>query len=203
MRKQDQAPFACLQVEGKEKKRYPPLPLSTLEMHVTGIFHGVLISELTVSSSNMQSTRMRVFELSSLSSIECFVCVQVEGKEKKRYPPLPLSTLEMQKKATGIMRLGGDRIMHLAEELYQAGFISYPRTETDVFDPQMNLMVRCPHCYEGRGLESGHCQDVISQYMAHSDMHLAEELHQAGFMPHPCTDTDVCNPLDHHGGAYC
>ena len=70
------------------------------------------------------------------------MCLQTEGKERRRFPPLPLSTLELQKKATGILRLPGERIMHLAEELYQAGFVSYPRTETDVFDPQMNLMVR-------------------------------------------------------------
>jgi DNA topoisomerase-3 len=35
----------------------------------------------------------------------------------------------------------GERIMKLAEELYQAGFISYPRTETDAFDPAMDLRV--------------------------------------------------------------
>lgn len=38
--------------------------------------------------------------------------------------------------------LSGERIMKLAEELYQAGFISYPRTETDVYDPGMDLRVR-------------------------------------------------------------
>ena len=32
--------------------------------------------------------------------------------------------------------------MKFAEELYQAGFISYPRTETDSFPPGMDLMVQ-------------------------------------------------------------
>ena len=31
--------------------------------------------------------------------------------------------------------------MRLAEELYQAGVISYPRTETDMFDQQYELQV--------------------------------------------------------------
>lgn len=31
--------------------------------------------------------------------------------------------------------------MRLAEELYQAGHISYPRTETDMFDNQYDLQV--------------------------------------------------------------
>jgi DNA topoisomerase IA len=28
----------------------------------------------------------------------------------------------------------------IAEKLYQQGFLSYPRTETDKFDPQFNFM---------------------------------------------------------------
>ena len=40
--------------------------------------------------------------------------------------------------------LAGERIMKLAEELYQAGFISYPRTETDIFTPDMDLQVGTP-----------------------------------------------------------
>lgn len=34
--------------------------------------------------------------------------------------------------------------MKIAEELYQAGFISYPRTETDSFSASMDLMVLAP-----------------------------------------------------------
>jgi DNA topoisomerase-3 len=33
----------------------------------------------------------------------------------------------------------GERIMKLAEELYQAGFLSYPRTETDCFSEDIDL----------------------------------------------------------------
>lgn len=65
----------------------------------------------------------------------------MEGRERKRWPPFPLSTLEMQKKATMYLRLPGERIMKLAEELYQAGFVSYPRTETDIFAAGFDLQV--------------------------------------------------------------
>ena len=47
----------------------------------------------------------------------------------------------MQKRATSALRLPGERIMKLAEELYQSGFISYPRTETDSFDEGYDLRV--------------------------------------------------------------
>eukprot|EP00884_Botryococcus_braunii_P013362 jgi/Botrbrau1/22026/Bobra.0024s0040.1 len=68
--------------------------------------------------------------------------LSVTGNEVKKLPPAPLSTLAMQKEGTkpSVLRLTGEAIMKLAEELYQAGFISYPRTETDSFDPGMDLM---------------------------------------------------------------
>ncbi|GMH33038.1 hypothetical protein BSKO_00872 [Bryopsis sp. KO-2023] len=68
------------------------------------------------------------------------VVTKVDGREKRRWAPLPLSTLEMQKKGTQYLRIPGERIMKYAEELYQAGFISYPRTETDRFPDGLNLM---------------------------------------------------------------
>jgi hypothetical protein len=78
----------------------------------------------------------------------------VDARQKLRYPPLPLATLSLQKEAITHLRLPGERMMKLAEELYQEGFISYPRTETDVFDPAYDLKVRrsCPitrHCSGG------------------------------------------------------
>ena len=60
------------------------------------------------------------------------------GRPTTRAPPLPLNTLEMQKRLNRAIRVSPDAIMKMAEELYQAGFISYPRTETDAFPPDFD-----------------------------------------------------------------
>ena len=65
----------------------------------------------------------------------------MEGNRREHRPPVPLATLEMQKRVTRELRLPGERVMKLAEELYQAGFISYPRTETDRFSNDYDLLV--------------------------------------------------------------
>jgi len=69
------------------------------------------------------------------------VVTQADGKKREHRPPVPLATLEMQKRVTRELRLPGERVMKLAEELYQAGFISYPRTETDRFSSDYDLKV--------------------------------------------------------------
>ena len=105
------------------------------------------------------------------------------GNDRRKFPPFPLNTLELQKRASRFLRFSSEHTMkvsypcllapewtstillalgavklrahhdaillpsHLvplqvAEELYQRGFLSYPRTETDRFDPSMDLKVR-------------------------------------------------------------
>lgn len=65
--------------------------------------------------------------------------VKVQEKPTKKWKPLPLTTVELQKMATRFLRLTGQQAMTVAEGLYNKGFISYPRTETDRFDRGMNL----------------------------------------------------------------
>ena len=61
------------------------------------------------------------------------------GRPTTRNPPAPLNTLEMQKRLNRAIRVSPDAVMKMAEELYQAGFISYPRTETDAFPPDFDF----------------------------------------------------------------
>lgn len=64
---------------------------------------------------------------------------KVEQKPTKKWKPLPLTTVELQKMATRFLNMDSQRAMSVAEGLYNSGFISYPRTETDRFDKGMDL----------------------------------------------------------------
>ncbi|AET39231.1 DNA topoisomerase 3 Ecym_4154 [Eremothecium cymbalariae DBVPG len=65
--------------------------------------------------------------------------VHVSSKETSKYRPLPLTTVELQKNCSKFLRMSAKQSLDAAEKLYQKGFISYPRTETDVFSKQMDL----------------------------------------------------------------
>lgn len=67
------------------------------------------------------------------------VVTSVNGHEKKRWRPTPLSTVELQKEASRRLRIPSDRAMEIAERLYQQGYLSYPRTETDKFKEGFDL----------------------------------------------------------------
>uniref|UniRef100_A0A6P7FEZ4 DNA topoisomerase n=1 Tax=Diabrotica virgifera virgifera TaxID=50390 RepID=A0A6P7FEZ4_DIAVI len=63
----------------------------------------------------------------------------VEGKEKSKWRPLPLDTVEMEKNVSRKLKINAKDTMQIAERLYTQGFISYPRTETNIFPKELNL----------------------------------------------------------------
>jgi DNA topoisomerase-3 len=66
------------------------------------------------------------------------VVTSIAGRPKNKWRPIPLATVELQKRACKYLRIGSEELMQKAEELYQQGFISYPRTETEKFRPEFN-----------------------------------------------------------------
>ena len=64
---------------------------------------------------------------------------RVQQKPASKWKPLPLTTVELQKMGSRYLRMDSKKVMTIAESLYQKGFISYPRTETDQFDSGMDL----------------------------------------------------------------
>ncbi|KAJ0623439.1 putative DNA topoisomerase [Helianthus annuus] len=66
---------------------------------------------------------------------------KVKKQEKLKYPPHPLNTIELAKQASRYFSMSSEQTMKIAEDLYQSGFISYPRTETDSFSTRTDLHV--------------------------------------------------------------
>ncbi|KAL4074090.1 DNA topoisomerase [Scleroderma citrinum] len=65
--------------------------------------------------------------------------VKVTKKNVKKWKPLPLTTVELQKAGSRLLKLTPKKVLDIAEKLYQQGFLSYPRTETDQYDPQFDF----------------------------------------------------------------
>lgn len=66
--------------------------------------------------------------------------VRVTEEPKSRWRPLPLNTVELGKLGASKLRMAPARVLQVAEDLYQRGIISYPRTETDRFSPTIDVM---------------------------------------------------------------
>lgn len=65
--------------------------------------------------------------------------LDVTESDKVKPRPFPLSTIALQKLGTSKLGLSSHKIMEIAEKLYNKGFISYPRTETDMFITSIDL----------------------------------------------------------------
>lgn len=64
---------------------------------------------------------------------------KVQKKPTSKWRPLPLTTVELQMQGSRFLRMNSTEVMSVAEQLYQKGFISYPRTETDQFSADFDL----------------------------------------------------------------
>jgi DNA topoisomerase-3 len=63
----------------------------------------------------------------------------IHSRQRSKWRPLPLDTVEMEKQASRKLRINAKETMRIAEKLYTQGFISYPRTETNMFPESFDL----------------------------------------------------------------
>jgi len=67
------------------------------------------------------------------------IIAQMDQKLIKKYPPPPLNTVALTSIAAKALSVPSETTMNVAEALYNTGFISYPRTETEIYPKSLNL----------------------------------------------------------------
>eukprot|EP00917_Polyrhabdina_sp_WS-2016_P025155 GHVP01054217.1.p1 GENE.GHVP01054217.1~~GHVP01054217.1.p1 ORF type:complete len:755 (-),score=132.18 GHVP01054217.1:18-2282(-) len=67
------------------------------------------------------------------------IVIKLETSLRQKIRPLPLTTTSLQKSINRIFKISPKNIMNAAERLYNKGYVSYPRTETESFSRSMNL----------------------------------------------------------------
>lgn len=96
----------------------------------------------------LTSKRGHIFDRASAVALYARVCesgvlpkvTNLSSRPTSKYRPLPLTTVELLKLGSKSLKLPSKTVLKLAEELYQQSFISYPRTETDQFSNDIDLM---------------------------------------------------------------
>ena len=107
--------------------------------YTINVFHPTSNTKFTWQRGNIfDHSIARMYHEMCLEQPEATV-EYVTGSQRRRHAPVPLCTLELQKKGSQYLRMSGERIMKVAEELYQGGYVSYPRTETTLYKDGYDL----------------------------------------------------------------
>jgi len=88
--------------------------------------------------------------------------VNVKKAPKSRWRPVGLDTVEFEKLAVRKLKMSAKNAMAAAEKLYTQGFISYPRTETNIFPPDINLN-ECVQKQVGNNEWGGFANDILQR----------------------------------------
>lgn len=71
--------------------------------------------------------------------------VSVDAKPKSKWRPTPMDTVTLEKLSSSKLKINAKTTMKIAEKLYTGGLISYPRTETNIFPPDLNIKSYVEH----------------------------------------------------------
>ncbi|MBW4671599.1 MAG: type I DNA topoisomerase [Cyanomargarita calcarea GSE-NOS-MK-12-04C] len=107
--------------------------------------------------------------------------VQFEGKIVNRQPPPPFITSTLQQAAGSKLKFAPEKTMQVAQKLYEAGLITYMRTDSVMLSPEFCASAR-------KWLDQNDPPNVPPQVARHRSNKTAQEAHEA------IRPTDVFRP---------
>ena len=110
----------------------------------------------------------------------------VDRRTRNDYPPTPFNTTQFIR-AAGALGFGAQDAMGVAEDLYMAGYITYPRTDNTVYpdemDPEGILESLCGHPDLGEDAYSILDQDELSPTRGDEETTDHPPIHPTGELP--------------------
>ena len=107
--------------------------------------------------------------------------IHLEGKLVYRQPPPPFTTSTLQQAAGSKLKFSPDKTMQVAQKLYEAGLITYMRTDSVMLSPEFCASAR-------QWLEQNDPENVPQQVAKQRSSKTAQEAHEA------IRPTDVFRP---------
>lgn len=124
----------------KRIREFKPEPYWSLDVVVSDPKNINNVCKVNWSRVNLFDFRTAFIIFEECLEYSTALVTSVHKTPSRKFPPFPLNTVEMQKFASIHLGMSGDVTMKVAEQLYQRGFISYPRTETDSFSSDFRIM---------------------------------------------------------------
>ncbi len=151
-------------------------PKQETEVHDDTAVNATEITESTRVLSEAEATR-----LVEEAKRHPHQVVQYEGKTVNRQPPPPFITSTLQQAAGSRLRFAPEKTMLVAQKLYEAGLITYMRTDSVMLSPEFCASAR-------QWLEQNDPENVPPQTARHRSSKTAQEAHEA------IRPTDVFRP---------
>lgn len=126
--------LAMLYDKEQEIKKFKPKPFWELQL-------GVKIGGEEIVASFEKEKLWREEEAKKIlnqSKVKEAVVKEIKKREYKQSPPVPFNTTELQTEAYAQFKYSPTQTISIAESLYQAGYISYPRSASQKLPPNIN-----------------------------------------------------------------
>ncbi len=129
-----QSPTLGMLVERElEIRKFSPVPFWQLELHVS-----VDGKEFVADYSGGRLWKMEEAEKILCESKGTDAIVKdVKKRQYRESPPVPFNTTELQSEAYSQFKYSPTQTLGIAEKLYQAGYISYPRSSSQKLPPSV------------------------------------------------------------------
>ena len=92
--------------------------------------------ESSTPESTRVTTEVAANQLVEIAQQQSHTVTNIEGKTKNRKPPAPFITSALQQAAGSRLRFSPEQTMKVAQSLYEAGLITYMRTDSVTLSPE-------------------------------------------------------------------